>query len=88
MSGSDASKRLRPDDDRGDSADADLVCRSTLDSLFSDWQKEVVHNVEKSTESLFKRYDAGMQKRFDKIESSQLSLNRRMDETENDPQGY
>ena len=81
---SDASKRLRPDDvpvpDGNIPADhgRDLVNRSTLDSLFDDWKKEVVQNVQKSTESLFKRYDSGLQKRFDKVESDVHSLSCRM----------
>ena len=61
---SDASKRLRSDDDApaDDSGANAFVDRSTLDQLLEEWKEAVITSVGSSSQQLLGKYDASSQK--------------------------
>ena len=79
-------KRVKKDGDAGnDVAEGeDVIDRETLESLFSEWKADVTQNIQQSTEVLFKKYDNGVQKRFNKIETDVWTLRQGMQNTADD----
>ena len=79
---SDASKRLRSDDDApdDDSGANAFVDRSTLDKLLEEWKDAVTTSVGSSTQQLLRKYDASSQKRMAAVETNMHSLRSRQDQ--------